>query len=147
MTRLRLPDSAREQTVGSPREVFDLFNRFSGSRVEHFFIATLDGAHRVIAVREVSKGLVNRTVVHPREVFWYAIKDMASAVILGHNHPSGRVEPSPEDMDLTRRLTEAGEVIGIHVLDHVVVARRRTGNRERVFYSMREHGISFDEEA
>jgi len=97
-------------------------------------------------VRDVSKGLVNRTVVHPREVFWYAIKDMASAVVLGHNHPSGRAEPSPDDMDITHRLVEAGHVLGIKVLDHVIVARRRTGNRERVFYSMREHGTDFNEE-
>ena len=87
---------------------------------EHFFSITLNGAHKVIDVHMVSKGLVNRTLVHPREVFRPAITDNAVAIVLAHNHPSGILEPSVEDLDVTRRIKEAGDLLGIKVLDHLI---------------------------
>jgi len=93
------------------------------AKTEGFYVIELDGAHEVIRVRTVTKGLVNRTMVHAREVFRNAIKDNAVAIVVAHNHPSGQVEPSAEDDQITKRLVEAGEIIGIPVLDHVIVAR------------------------
>lgn len=87
---------------------------------EHFFVVSLNGAHKIINAYTITKGLVNRTMVHPREVFRPTILDNASAVIVAHNHPSGSLEPSVEDKDVTRRLRHAGDILGIRVLDHII---------------------------
>jgi DNA repair protein RadC len=84
---------------------------------------TLDGSHQTINVHEITKGLANRTLVHPREVFAPAIEDRAVAIIIAHNHPSGKTDPSGEDLDITKRLVDAGTILGIPVLDHVIVGR------------------------
>jgi len=89
---------------------------------ECFVSITLDGGHKIIGVYVVSQGLVNRTLVHPREVFRPAIADNATAVIIAHNHPSGNLTPSVEDRDVTRRMKQAGDILGIKVLDHIIVA-------------------------
>lgn len=111
------------QRIGSPEEVREYLRKYSGKRQEHFFVITLDGAHQVIKKRVVTIGITNRTIVHPREVFWNAIKDNAVAIIVAHNHPSGNLEPSPDDIEITNRLKEAGEILGIHVMDHVVFSK------------------------
>ena len=90
--------------------------------VECFVCVTLNGSHKVIGSYVVSQGLVNRTLVHPREVFRPAILDNSTAVIIAHNHPSGNLEPSLEDKDVTRRMKQAGDIIGIKVLDHLIVS-------------------------
>jgi DNA repair protein RadC len=106
--------------VRVPSDVLPLLERFADRDQEHFLSVSLNGAHEVICVRTVSIGLVNRTMVHPREVFAGPLMDRAAAVILAHNHPSGSLEPSAEDNEITRRLVEAGQTLGIPVLDHVV---------------------------
>lgn len=112
--------------ISTPSEVYKpILNKLDKLRVkekEHFFCITLDGAHQIIDIHVVSIGLVNRTLVHPREVFRPAIKDNATAVIVGHNHPSGSLQPSDEDKDVTRRLRQAGDLVGIKVLDHIIVS-------------------------
>lgn len=90
--------------------------------VECFVCITLDGGHKIINTHIVSKGLVNQTIVHPREVFRPAIADNATAIIIAHNHPSGNLEPSAEDKGTTRRIKEAGNLLGIKVLDHLIVS-------------------------
>jgi len=120
--------------ISSPTDAYGVLERFSSARQEHFLVLTLDGAHQVVRCKIVSVGLVNRTVVHPREVFLPAIQDTATAVIVAHNHPSGSVEPSPEDRDITIRLAEAGQIIGIEVLDHLIITKRG-------FFSFLEHGL------
>lgn len=90
---------------------------------EHFMVLTLTGAHEVIEARVVTVGLLTSSQVHPREVFADAIADRAAAVILAHNHPSGNPEPSGDDLALTRQLVEAGKILGIEVLDHVIVTK------------------------
>ncbi|HET7560502.1 MAG TPA: DNA repair protein RadC [Limnochordia bacterium] len=92
---------------------------------EQFMEVLLDTKHQVIAKHLVSVGHLNATLVHPREVFKEAIRRSAAAVVIAHNHPSGDPTPSPEDVALTRRLAAAGELLGIDVLDHVIVARDR----------------------
>jgi len=94
-----------------------------GKNQEHFVCVSLNGANEVIAARIVTVGLLDSSQVHPREVFADPITDRAAAVILGHNHPSGTLEASAEDIALTKRLVRAGEILGIRVLDHVIVAR------------------------
>ncbi len=106
----------------SPRQVFDYFHHeFRDSRKEYFLILLLDGKNRIIRRVQVSEGSLNQSIVHPREVFNPAVKESAAAVILVHNHPTGDPAPSSEDIAVTRRLREAGEIMGIKVLDHIIV--------------------------
>jgi DNA repair protein RadC len=88
---------------------------------EHFRLVLLNTRNRVIGISTISVGTVNASLVHPREVFKEAIRRSAQSVILVHNHPSGDPEPSEEDLRLTRRLVEAGRIMGIEVLDHIIV--------------------------
>jgi len=101
---------------------------------EHFIAITLDGASRVINTRVVSIGTLNQSLVHPREVFRPALLDNAAGIIVAHNHPSGQCFPSHEDRAITKRLKEAGKLLGIELLDHVIL----TGDD---FYSFREEGL------
>jgi DNA repair protein RadC len=112
------------EPVREPKASEELFRPWRAKRQEHFLAATLDGAHQLIKVHVVTKGLVNRTVVHPREVFRPAIEDNAEAIIVCHNHPSGTLEASPEDIDITKRLLEAARIVGIQILDHLIISRR-----------------------
>ena len=110
--------------IKTPVDVLPLIRHFSDRKQEHFLCLSLNGANEVINTRVVSIGLVNKTQVHPREVFADPITDRASAVILAHNHPSGDLTPSKEDISLTRQLKEAGETLGIAVLDHIIFSRK-----------------------
>ncbi len=110
------------------------FPRLRHAPQESFYILLLDGRHRVLSERLVSRGTLTASLVHPREVFRPAVRDASAAMILVHNHPSGDPTPSPEDREVTKRLDRAGELMGIPVLDHVVVA-------EQGFVSLRELGI------
>lgn len=103
-----------------PKRVFDLVRHYAHSEQEHFIVVSLDGAYQVLDVIVVAIGLVNRTLVHPREVFSEALKKRATAVVLAHNHPSGNLEPSPDDLEVTQRLKKAGNILGIDVLDHII---------------------------
>jgi DNA repair protein RadC len=104
--------------------------------VECFVTITLNGGHKIIDTHIVSKGLVNQTIVHPREVFRPAIADNATAIIIAHNHPSGNLEPSAEDKGTTRRIKEAGNLLGIKVLDHLIVSPSARG-----YFSFLENDI------
>jgi DNA repair protein RadC len=91
---------------------------------EHFLVILLNARHEATAIETVSIGSLNASIVHPREVFKPAVLASAASVVLVHNHPSGDPEPSEEDLTITKRLVEAGELLGISVLDHVIVAGR-----------------------
>jgi DNA repair protein RadC len=103
-----------------PEDIFNLIRHYGDRRQERFICISLNGAHEVIAVRVVTVGLVNRTIVHPREVFSDPLQDRASAVCVAHNHPSGKLTPSGEDNEITFRLKEAADILGINFLDHLV---------------------------
>ena len=90
---------------------------------EYFLVTTLTGASEVISTRIITKGLLNNSLVHPREVFADAITDRAAAIICIHNHPSGNPEPSSEDIAVTRQLSEAGKILGINLLDHLIITK------------------------
>ena len=107
---------------------------FDGLDREHFVVLALDARNRPIGCNTVSVGSLSASIVHPREVFKFAILANASSIILAHNHPSGDVSPSQDDTELTRRIVEAGTLMGIDVLDHLIV-----GNGD--FLSMKERGL------
>jgi DNA repair protein RadC len=120
--------------VSGPSDVADLFMREMGALDrEHFRAVLLDTKNRILGVRTISIGSLNSSVVHAREVFKAAVFESAQAVVLIHNHPSGQPEPSSEDLAVTRRLAEAGRILGIEVLDHVIVGTQG-------FVSLRELG-------
>jgi DNA repair protein RadC len=124
----------RERKIASPGDVWPIVAHWSDRKQERFICCSLNGAHELIAARVVSVGLVNRTVVHPREVYADPITDRACAIIVAHNHPSGRLEPSPEDREITCRLKEAADTLGIALLDHVIFSSSG-------YFSFVEHGI------
>ncbi len=106
----------------SPAQVFQHFHyRFRDRRKEYFLILLLDGKNRILREVQISEGSLNQSIVHPREVFNPAVRESAAAVILVHNHPSGDPTPSREDLEISRRLKEAGELLGIRVLDHIII--------------------------
>jgi DNA repair protein RadC len=124
----------RDIKVASPGDVWPIVSHWSDRKQERFICCSLNGAHELIATRVVSVGLVNRTVVHPREVYADPITDRACAVIVAHNHPSGRLDPSPEDREITRRLKEAADTLGIALLDHLIFSSEG-------YFSFVEHGL------
>jgi DNA repair protein RadC len=111
--------------VRGPDDVANLVgNRLRTATREHFLAILLNARHEAIAVETVSIGSLNSSIVHPREVFRPALIASAASIALVHNHPSGDPEPSEEDLLITRRLAAAGELLGIGVVDHVIIARR-----------------------
>ncbi|HOM02162.1 MAG TPA: DNA repair protein RadC [Acetivibrio sp.] len=107
-----------------PSDILPLISYMSDRKQEHFICVSLNGASEVIATRVVSVGLVNNVQVHPREVFADPITDRATAVIVAHNHPSGSLVPSHEDIEVTKRLKEAGDTLGIKLIDHIIFSRK-----------------------
>ena len=109
--------------IRTAADVLPYLQHIRDKRQEHFVCLSLSGANEVIENRVVTVGLLDSSQVHPREVFADPITDRAAAIIVAHNHPSGILEASPEDKALTRRLVQAGTLLGIRLLDHVIVAR------------------------
>lgn len=105
----------------APKEVFETFRFLMNETREMFLTLHLDGKNKVICMDIVSVGTLNQSLVHPRHVFQSALLSNAAAVLLIHQHPSGDPNPSREDREITRRLQEAGELMGIRVLDHIVI--------------------------
>ncbi len=120
--------------ISFPPDVLPLIRHFADRRQEHFICVSLNGANEVIAARVVSVGLVNKTQVHPREVFADPLTDRAAAVFVAHNHPSGTLEPSKEDIETTGRLRSAGKILGLRLLDHIVF-------NPKGYYSFLEKGL------
>ena len=120
--------------ISSPADVERLLRgRIANLDRENFVVVLLNTKNEVIETFTVSIGTLSASLVHPREVFKPAVRASAASVVLAHNHPSGKVEPSREDREVTRRLGEAAEILGIDVLDHVIVGDG--------YYSMKEHGM------
>lgn len=131
-TLLRCPP-ARVQFV-NPKDVAGyLLPQFGSKPVEQFGLVMLDTKHRLLRTSVISVGTLDSSPAHPREIFREAASASAAAIVLFHNHPSGDPTPSRDDVDLTRRLVQAGELMGIDVLDHVILADTR-------YFSFREAG-------
>jgi len=121
--------------VHSPESVAKHYMpRLETAKQEEFSVILLDTANNIIGEHVISRGSLNASVVHPREVFKKAITDSAARVILIHNHPSGNPEPSSDDKNVTGILVKAGEIIGIHVVDHIIIAGRR-------YFSFADHDL------
>jgi DNA repair protein RadC len=110
--------------IRGPEDVLEHVRDLVRARREHFVVLLLNARHEMQRREVVSIGSLNASIVHPREVFLVAILHSAASVVLVHNHPSGDPEPSEEDLSITRRLVEVGELVGIGVLDHVIVGSR-----------------------
>ncbi|MBI3292298.1 MAG: DNA repair protein RadC [Elusimicrobia bacterium] len=111
--------------VTSPEQVIAQVSELREKKQEHFIVLYLNARNQVLRKETVSIGTLSASLVHPREVFAPAVEARAAAVVLTHNHPSGDPTPSPEDVTLTRRLSDAGKLLGIEVLDHVILGRER----------------------
>jgi DNA repair protein RadC len=109
--------------IETPADLLPLIRHYADRKQEHFIAASINGANEVMNIRVVSIGLVDRTSVHPREVFADALTDRASGLIVAHNHPAGALEPSAWDIEVTKQLKAAGEVVGVALLDHIVFNR------------------------
>ncbi len=124
-----------QRPITSPEDAVNLVkNRLKGKKKEHFLAFLLSTRNNLINIVEISKGSLDSNIVHPREVFKEAISRSAASCIFIHNHPSGDPTPSQDDIQLTKRLKEAGEIIGIEVLDHLIIT-------DTDFISLKERGL------
>ena len=110
--------------IANGEDAFNQLGNIRNKKQECFAVLTLDGANRLIDNTIIFQGTLNQSLVHPREIFAKAIEDRAAFVVLAHNHPSGNLAPSQEDEIITSKLKNAGELIGIEVLDHLIVTRQ-----------------------
>ena len=117
-----------------PEDVWDNMRDIRNSKKEHFVVFFLDSKNQEIKRELVSIGTINFSLVHPREVFEPAVRNLACSVIIAHNHPSGDTTPSKQDVETTRRLSIAGKILGIKVLDHIIVGRDK-------FTSLKQEGL------
>lgn len=121
------------KSLTTPNDIFQMIRHYAFDNYqEKLIVVAFNGAQEVIFNKVITQGLLDRTVVHPREVFAEAIKRRASAIIIAHNHPSGCLEPSEADKEITQRLSLAGNILGVRLLDHLIFT-------EDGFYSFREH--------
>jgi DNA repair protein RadC len=127
----RFFDNKKSELIISPEDIYNQLENIRNSKKEHFVAFFLDSRNQNIKKEIISIGTLTTSLVHPREVFEPAIQNLAAQIILCHNHPSGNLEPSAADVEVTRRLIAAGKILGIDVLDHVIVSS--TG-----FFSMKE---------
>lgn len=110
--------------VRRAQDILPLLSHIADKKQEHFVCLSLNGANEVISNRVITIGLLNSSQIHPREVFAEAITDRAASVILAHNHPSGVLKPSADDLAITEQLVSAGKLLGITVLDHLIITKR-----------------------
>jgi len=128
-------ETADKPLVKTPDDVAGLVhNRLKGKKKEYFLALLLDTRNQLIRVAEISVGSLDSSIVHPREVFKEAISASAASVIFAHNHPSGDTEASEDDVQLTKRLAEAGEIMGIDVLDHIIIG-------DKSYLSLKREGL------
>ncbi len=121
-SRLNTDRLTNGERFTSPEQVYQHYHYSLRDRRKEYFLALLlDGKNRILKEVRISEGSLNQSIVHPREVFSPAVRESAAAIILVHNHPSGDPAPSREDREITRRLKEAGELMGVKVLDHIII--------------------------
>ncbi|MDO8528619.1 MAG: DNA repair protein RadC [Nanoarchaeota archaeon] len=118
--------------ISCAQDVFDIFHdKLKDEKQENFYILMLNNKNYIIGEQLISRGILDSAIIHSREVFKPAIKNSASRIILVHNHPSGNPEPSSEDLEVTKQIVEAGELIGIKVLDHVIIGEGKWWSWEK----------------
>ena len=125
----------KENAVTSPEEAFKLIEaKIDDYSKENFLVLSFDVRNKLIGVDNISKGTISASLVHPRETFESAIRKHAAQIMIGHNHPSGSIEPSEDDIKITKRISEAGKIKGIELMDHVIVSKTK-------FYSFKSNGL------
>lgn len=121
-SRFKTKRMERDTRYTSPDQVYEHFHyAYRDRRKEYCLALLLDGKNRIIKEVQISEGSLNQSIVHPREVFSPAVRESAAAIILVHNHPSGDPSPSSEDILITKRLKEAGDLMGVKILDHIII--------------------------
>lgn len=130
----RRRSSKKPRSVISPEDVYREVRHYASRKQEHMVVILLNGAHETTGTFVATIGLLNRTIVHPREIYAEAVAKRAAAIAIAHNHPSGNIEPSSEDRAVTKRLSDAGQILGIKLLDHLIFTEDR-------YYSFLEHGL------
>jgi DNA repair protein RadC len=132
-----------KKKVTTPEAVYEACSDMANFAQEAVVALCLDVKNKIISKNLITLGLADQSLVHPREVFRNAITENAHSIIMVHNHPTGETSPSPEDLRITRQMVDAGWIIGIRVMDHVIIGRSE--NDEKPFRSLRESGfVSFD---
>lgn len=121
-------------SISSPGDIFREVRHYATRDQEQFIVLVLNGAHEVLNVFVATVGLVNKTLVHPREIFSDAIQRRGTAIAIAHNHPSGKLDPSEDDINVTKRILISGDILGIKVLDHIIFSSSS-------YYSFLEHGL------
>jgi DNA repair protein RadC len=134
LSRRYSPNGRTNTHVTKPEDILPHVAYLKEKRQEHFICITLNGAGEVLGNRTITLGLLNHSLVHPREVFADAITDRAASIICVHNHPSGSLDPSPQDIAITTQLKEAGVLLGIQLIDHIIVTKNG-------HISLRERGL------
>jgi|LGVC01.1.fsa_nt_gb DNA repair protein RadC len=138
-TEMYKPDTRWNTPEKVAKLLHKLFEFLDETR-EHFLSISVNNKNELIAVNVISIGSVNTSIVHPREVFYAAIADKAVGIILCHNHPSGDVSPSQQDIDITLKLVETGRIVGIDVMDHIILGQSVMKDRH-AYLSMKEQGL------
>lgn len=122
--QLKKEKSENKKRITCARDVFNYFNeKLKNEKQEHFYVLLLNSQNYIIKEQLITKGILDASIIHPREIFKPAIKNSAAKIILIHNHPSGDPNPSEEDLEVTEKLVEAGKQIDINVLDHIIIGR------------------------
>ncbi|MBM7560762.1 RadC family protein [Fusibacter tunisiensis] len=122
--RVKMSGIVRRTKVSSPADIYQYFSaQLSDLKVEKFIIVLLNTKNEIINWEMVSMGSLNASIVHPREVYNRAVKRSAASILVLHNHPSGHVKPSAEDINITRRLKESGTLLGIPLIDHLIIGK------------------------
>lgn len=129
----RLLKDKKTSILLSPKDVWERMEDIRCSKKEHFVVFYLDSRNQEIQREIISVGTLNASLIHPREVFEPAIKYYTSQIIISHNHPSGLAEPSEEDIAISKRLTEAGKILGIDIVDHIIVSKCEYKSMKELF--------------
>lgn len=127
-------EHSSQEKISSPQDMADALSFIKDEEQENFVVLLLDTKNKIKKKEIITKGLLNSSLVHPREVFKLAIREGAASIAIGHNHPSGNPEPSQQDISVTKRLISVAETIGIPILDHVIVGKDR-------YVSFKERGF------
>ncbi|RXJ77889.1 hypothetical protein CRV03_02655 [Arcobacter sp. F155] len=120
--------------ITSSQDVYQELKPYKNKQQEYFLALYLDGANNLLETKVITIGTLNQSLVHPREVFSYAIEKRCASIIVAHNHPSAILKPSSEDIEVTKRLKESGKILGIELLDHVIFTKDD-------FVSLKEDGV------
>jgi len=134
-TTMRLKRNGFSEPIETAKDVYNHFvDRLKDRKKEYFYALMLDSKNRIIKEELISVGTLNASLVHPREVFKWAIKESANAIILVHNHPSGDCSPSPEDVEISKMISNSGDLLEIKLLDHIIIGDNK-------FLSLKEKEI------